>query len=113
MKRLSVLVGSATVASLVAAGAATAAPGQPGVEADDSGQPGVTYAPEPAPETNRSYWTPPPAEYQNIEWRETPSYQQPTYNSGYNNGGGYDSGYSQPYYGEPIRVEAAAPSDLR
>ncbi|NKT37709.1 insoluble domain protein [Rhodococcus hoagii] len=104
IKRLTVLVGSATVASLVAAGAATAAPGQPGVEADDSGQPGVTVAPEPAPETNRSYWTPPPAEYQNVEWRETPSYQQPSYNSGYN-GGGYDSGYSQPYYGEPIRVE--------
>ncbi|NKW34485.1 hypothetical protein GS942_21380 [Rhodococcus hoagii] len=36
IKRLTVLVGSATVASLVAAGAATAAPGQPGVEADDS-----------------------------------------------------------------------------
>ncbi|WJJ14558.1 insoluble domain protein (plasmid) [Prescottella equi] len=104
IKRLTVLVGSATVASLVAAGAATAAPGQPGVEADDSGQPGVIVAPEPAPETNRSYWTPPPAEYQNVEWRETPSYQQPSYNSGYN-AGGYDSGYSQPYYGEPIRVE--------
>lgn len=104
VKRLTVLVGSATVASLVAAGAATAAPGQPGVEADDSGQPGVTYTPEPAPETNRSYWTPPPAEYQNVEWRETPSYQQPSNNSGYNSGG-YDSGYSQPYYGEPIRVE--------
>ena len=104
VKRLTVLVGSATVASLVAAGAATAAPGQPGVEADDSGQPGVTYTPEPAPETNRSYWTPPPAEYQNVEWRETPSYQQPSNNSDYN-GGGYDNGYSQPNYGEPIRVE--------
>ncbi|MBM4515550.1 hypothetical protein GS432_00390 [Rhodococcus hoagii] len=62
-----------------------------------------------APEQPRSYWTPPPAEYQEIEWRETPSYQQQSYNSGYSDGGydsGYDNGgYSQPYYGEPIRVE--------
>ncbi|NKS56570.1 insoluble domain protein [Rhodococcus hoagii] len=54
----------------------------------------------PTPEAPRQYWTPPPAEYQNIEWREAPSYQQPSYN-----GGGYDSGYSEPYYGDPIQVQ--------
>ncbi len=83
----------------------TPSPSQPGVATPSGQQPGVTAAPE----QPRSYWTPPPAEYQEIEWRETPSYQQQSYNSGYSDGGydsGYDNGgYSQPYYGEPIRVE--------
>ncbi|NKR53075.1 insoluble domain protein [Rhodococcus hoagii] len=99
LKRLSVLVGSATVASLVAAGAATAAPGQPGVEAEDGGQPGVTAPTEPAQapvQEERPTWTPAPPEYQTIQWREAP---QTTYNGG---GGGAGQ---QPYYGEPIQVQ--------
>lgn len=102
------------ISAVTGAGIAQAAPESgwsnpnPGDAAPDSGwsNPNPTPTapapvPSPEPEAPRQYWTPPPAEYQNIEWREAPSYQQPSYNGGGNSGGGY----TEPYYGDPIQVQ--------
>ena len=103
------------ISAVTGAGIAQAAPESgwsnpnPGDTAPDSGwsNPNPTPtapAPAPEPEQPRQFWTAPPSEYQDVEWRQAPAYQQPAYNGGYN-GGGNSGGYTEPYYGDPIQVQ--------
>ncbi|WP_280763783.1 insoluble domain protein [Prescottella agglutinans] len=101
------------ISAVTGAGIAQAAPESgwsnpnPGDSAPDSGwsNPNPTPtapapAPAPEPEPERQYWTAPPPEYQNIEWRQAPTYNGGGYDSG-NSGGGYNGGG----YGAPIQVQ--------
>ncbi|MFD6516906.1 insoluble domain protein [Rhodococcus sp. NPDC060176] len=101
-----------STSAMFGAGIAHAAPESgwsnpdPGQQAPESGwsnptptptTPAPAPAPEPAPvEENRSYWTPPPPEYTDVQWRPSPSAQSPS-NSG--------NGYTEPTYTAPVRVE--------
>lgn len=62
-------------------------------------------APEPTPapvqDDNRSYWTPPPAEYADVQWRQAPSNQQSYYDSG---DGTSQTTYIEPTYVDPVQV---------